>query len=199
MPGDLPGTPSGDATEDATGEQAGDVRDEVRRAVESVPDPEMPSVTIGMLGMVHALHEDHGSVRVELLPTFAGCPATEMIRRDVEAALHAVDEVTGVEVVFRFSPVWTPERITSEGRERLVEFGIAPPVAPPGSQAGAVGTDAAVTVLPIVSVTEATRGRPCPWCGSTATERDSAFGPTPCRDLWMCTACRQPFEGFKSA
>lgn len=190
----------------------GDVRDEVRRAVASVPDPEMPSVTIGMLGMVHALAEDEGSIRVELLPTFAGCPATEMIRRDVEAALRALDDVGRVEVVFRFSPVWTPARITPEGRERLVEFGIAPPVVPPDVPAGMPsgagdgvpsGADApgdgGVTVLPIVSVTEATRGRECPWCGSTATERDSAFGPTPCRDLWMCRACRQPFEGFKSA
>lgn len=176
----------------------------VRAAVEAVPDPELPPVTIGMLGMVHDLEvDDDGRVSVTLLPTFAGCPATDMIREDVVAAVGHLPGVTDVEVVFRFTPVWTPDRIDDEGRRRLAEFGIAPPL---GTSEGAEGSTAAevqpptgAVVLPIVSVSEATAGRPCPWCGSTATTRDSAFGPTPCRDLWMCADCRQPFEGFKSA
>lgn len=180
---------------------------QVRVAVETVPDPELPAVTLGMLGMVHDLTVDgQGRVAVDLLPTFAGCPAIDMIRRDVVTAVGEVSGVTDVEVVFRYSPVWTPARINDQGRARLAEFGIAPPLpadatawdAPPA--AGRAGSSA--VVLPIVSVTESSgapaTGRACPWCSSTDTERDSAFGPTPCRDLWMCNGCRQPFEGFKS-
>lgn len=195
---DVTADDTADDTADRTAGGGAGVRPEVRATVESVADPEMPAVTIGMLGMVHDLHESDGTVVVELLPTFAGCPATDMIREDVETALAEVDGVDRVEVVFRYSPVWTPQRISAEGRARLVDFGIAPPLPPASGDADGSG-GATVTALPIVSVTEATSGRTCPWCGSTATERDSAFGPTPCRDLWMCTACRQPFEGFKSA
>ena len=178
--------------------------DRVRTAVEAVPDPELPPVTIGMLGMLHDLVvEDDGQVRVTLLPTFAGCPAIEMIRDDVVSALGEVAGVTDVQVEFRYTPVWTPARIDDEGRRRLAEFGIAPPLGASdgadGAMAGGVEPPDSVVALPIVAVVEATSGRACPWCGSTDTERDSAFGPTPCRDLWMCADCRQPFEGFKSA
>jgi ring-1,2-phenylacetyl-CoA epoxidase subunit PaaD len=82
----------------------------VRRAVESVPDPELPPVTIGMLGMVHdvAVSPD-GAVVVELLPTYSGCPATEMIERDVVAAVSDVDGVDRVTVRFRYDPAWSPD------------------------------------------------------------------------------------------
>lgn len=187
-----------------TTQRSGDVRtqaalvDRVRTAIEAVPDPELPPVTIGMLGMVHDLQvDDDGRVRVGLLPTFAGCPATDMIRIDVEAAVADMPEVSDVQVQFHYTPVWTPARINEEGHRRLAEFGIAPPLDPGGEDDA--GPPAGALSLPIVSVVEATSGRTCPWCASTATTRDSAFGPTPCRDLWMCTDCRQPFEGFKSA
>lgn len=166
--------------------------DHVVETVEAVVDPEMTPVTIGMLGMVHDVAvTDDDVVRVELLPTFAGCPATDMIRRDVQAAV--ADLVDDVEVVFRFTPTWTPARITEEGRRRLAEFGIAPPT---GGATGDVDVPDTARSLPVVTTGET--GRTCPWCGSTDTTRDSQFGPTPCRDLWMCASCRQPFEGFKS-
>jgi ring-1,2-phenylacetyl-CoA epoxidase subunit PaaD len=169
--------------------------DAVRRAVEGVPDPELPPVTIGMLGMVHHLevHSD-GRVEIDLLPTFSGCPATEMIERDVVAAVAAVDGVEEVSVRFRFDPPWTPARIDDEGRERLREFGIAPPGGP---IAGAIAPDGRRT-LPLAVGPDTSAPRPCPYCGSEDTFRDSAFGPTPCRDLRMCKGCGQPFEAFKS-
>lgn len=169
--------------------------DAVRDAVESVPDPELPPVDIGHLGMLHDLvvHED-GAVEVELLPTFSGCPATDVIAEDVDAAVGAVDGVTAVTVRFRFDPPWTPDRINAEGRDRLREFGITPPGGPIRSRALDDVEDR--TVLPLAtSRTGSTR--PCPYCGSDETERDSAFGPTPCRAIHYCRDCRQPFEAFK--
>lgn len=164
---------------------------EVRAAVEAVPDPELPPVTLGSLGMVHDVRvEDDGAVAVELLPTFAGCPATEMMGRDVETAVAAVDGVASVHVRFRYDPPWTPDRITAQGHDQLREFGIAPP----GGATGAPAPEGRVT-LPIALAPP--DPRPCPYCGSDDTVRDSEFGPTPCRDVRFCEACQQPFEAFK--
>jgi ring-1,2-phenylacetyl-CoA epoxidase subunit PaaD len=163
--------------------------DEVRRAVDQVLDPEMPAVTIGMLGMVHSVKVTaEGAVSVELLPTFAGCPATDVIREDVVAAAVAVPGVSTVSVRFRFDPPWTPARINAEGHEALRSFGIAPPL--PGGPGGELGPG-----LPVVGITVR---RTCPYCGSGDTDLDSSFGPTPCRSIQFCNACRQPFEAFKS-
>jgi ring-1,2-phenylacetyl-CoA epoxidase subunit PaaD len=174
--------------------------DAVRRAVEAVPDPELPAVTIGMLGMVHHLDVGaDGRVVVELLPTYSGCPATEMIARDVDAALASVTGVRGVEVRFRFDPPWSADRIDAVGRARLRSFGIAPPG---GRPAGAPSADGRRS-LPLLGAAAGLRApdepRPCPYCGSLETVLDSRFGPTPCRDLRWCRGCDQPFEAFRSA
>lgn len=176
----------------------------VRRAVEDVPDPELPPVTIGMLGMVHHLDvADDGTVSVELLPTFSGCPATEMIERDVVDAASDVPGVTSVRVRFRFDPPWTPDRIDATGRERLREFGIAPPGGPIHGAVAAEGRRSlplalgATTERALGATTADAAPRTCPYCASTDTVRDAAFGPTPCRDVRYCNACRQPFEAFK--
>jgi ring-1,2-phenylacetyl-CoA epoxidase subunit PaaD len=171
----------------------------VRHAVDAVPDPELPPVTIGMLGMVHHLAvAADGDVEVELLPTYSGCPATAMIEQDVVAAARAVAGVGQVRVRWRFDPPWTADRIDAEGREQLRRFGIAPPGGP---LERAVAPEGRPT-LPLAlagsdTATSTSEPRPCPYCGSSDTSRDSAFGPTPCRDLRTCRACRQPFEAFK--
>lgn len=166
----------------------------VRRAVAGVPDPELPPVTIGMLGMVHDVQVDaDGEVTVELLPTFSGCPATDMIGQDVQAAVTQVPGVHTVTVRFRHSPPWTPDRIDAEGREQLRRFGIAPPGGP---VVGAVEPEGRRS-LPL-ALSGSTDPRPCPYCGSDDTVRDAPFGPTPCRDLRYCQACDQPFEAFRS-
>lgn len=170
------------------------LRSVVRDAVTAVPDPELPVVTIGMLGMVHHLVVDAGHVQVELLPTFAGCPAIELIERDVVAAVTAVPGVEDVTVRFRFDPPWTPDRIDQLGRERLRQFGIAPPGRPGGSAV----PDGRPTLPLLVGQAPDPRPCPCPYCGSSDTVRDSSFGPTPCRDVRYCEGCRQPFEAFKS-
>lgn len=163
----------------------------VRAAVEDVPDPELPPVTLGMLGMVHDVTVDGHTVTVELLPTFAGCPATDVMAEDVAEAVQRVEGVEEVAVRFRFSPAWTPAQITDEGHERLREFGIAPPT---GKQPAPLDRPDRPT-LPVLG--SAADPRPCPYCGSGDTSRETTFGPTPCRDIRFCNACRQPFEAFK--
>jgi ring-1,2-phenylacetyl-CoA epoxidase subunit PaaD len=164
--------------------------DAVRAAVAGVPDPELPPVTIGMLGMVHDVRVVDRDVEVELLPTFSGCPATDMIERDVVAAVREVDGVGEVRVRFRFDPPWTAARIDEEGRERLRSFGIAPP----GGEVAGAAPDGRPTLPVLVQAPP----RPCPYCGSLDTEQESPFGPTPCRDLRFCAECQQPFEAFKT-
>jgi ring-1,2-phenylacetyl-CoA epoxidase subunit PaaD len=166
--------------------------DAVRDAVASVPDPELPPVTIGMLGMLHDVRVEHdGWVVVELLPTFSGCPAMEVIARDVSAAVERVPGVTKVDVRFSFDPPWNTGRISRDGHRALERFGIAPPM----GEKPAADRPARRASLPIFGLVA--RPTPCPYCGSTDTQRDSPFGPTPCRALHYCNACRQPFEAFK--
>ena len=172
--------------------------DEIRDAVASVADPELPPVTIGMLGMIHDVRVDGGAVEVELLPTFSGCPATEMIERDVRDAVTGLDGVEDLTIRFRFDPPWTADRISDEGHERLRSFGIAPPT---GSGAVSDVRSEGRRSLPVMAA-RPERGaddpRPCPYCGSEQTAQESPFGPTPCRDIRFCGSCNQPFEAFKN-
>ena len=175
----------------------------VRDAAASVPDPELPPVTLGMLGMVHDVRVEDGRVVVELLPTFSGCPATEMMGRDVKDAIidrvEEIDDPDRILVRWLFEPQWTTERITAEGHDRLREFGIAPPTgggvvtggpARDGRRALplSIGGDPDADPAPAVA---------CPYCESDQVEEDSPFGPTPCRASWFCRSCDQPFERFK--
>lgn len=144
----------------------------VRGALARVPDPEIPSCSIADLGMIADVRVTPGAVEVDLLPTFAGCPAQLAIREDAERAV--AEEAPGLDVRVRFvyDPPWTTDRITPEGRRKLGGAGIAPP-----------------GPLQI--------GMRCPYCGSLDTHTESEFGPTPCRTIRYCRACRNPFEGFK--
>lgn len=158
--------------------------EDVRAVLDTVPDPEMPPVTVGDLGMVVDVTVDGGEVVVDLVPTFSGCPATAVIREEVAKAVGALEGVEAVTVRFVRDVVWDPERITHRGRERLRTYGIAPPGS--GQQAPAGG----LALLQIGGVT-------CPLCGSRDTVADSPFGPTPCRSTNFCRACRNPFEAIK--
>ncbi|HUG84687.1 MAG TPA: 1,2-phenylacetyl-CoA epoxidase subunit PaaD [Euzebya sp.] len=157
---------------------ATDLTAAVRGAVEAVEDPEMPPMTIGQLGMVVSVEVADGGARVEVMPTFSGCPATAYIGNDVTAAVAAVEGVDTVEVVWRRDLSWGPERITERGREVLTEAGIAPP----GS---------GQTLLSIGGVR-------CPYCGSRNTRADSPFGAAPCRSTHSCRDCKTPFDAIKA-
>jgi ring-1,2-phenylacetyl-CoA epoxidase subunit PaaD len=141
----------------------------VRAVLATVHDPEIPTVSIVDLGLVHDIRISDDRVAIELLPTFVACPALEAIRSEVAAALASVGRP--VEVSFTFAVPWTTERLTDAGRDGLRRAGIAPPAEPTAVR--------------------------CPFCGSAQVAMDSAFGPALCRSLFYCRSCRQPFEAFK--
>lgn len=153
----------------------------IRAVLDTVPDPEMPPVSIAELGMVVDVRTRGGAVEVDLVATFSGCPAIGVIREDVTAALSAMPGVDRVTVAFVNDVVWTPERISETGRAKLMQFGIAPP-----------GSGQMLVQLGQRPVTVT-----CPLCGSRDTVADSPFGPTPCRSSSYCNACRNPFEVIK--
>jgi ring-1,2-phenylacetyl-CoA epoxidase subunit PaaD len=152
----------------------------VRAALADVPDPELPMLSVVDLGIVHrvTIAPADGSIRVEILPTFVGCPALELIKAAIATRIAAFGRP--VEVVATFEVPWTSERISPAGRAALEAAGIAPPG--PTTQATLIDLEARV---------------PCPHCGSRRTRLDNAFGPTQCRTIRYCTDCRQPFEAIK--
>lgn len=151
-------------------------------ALSSVPDPEIPAVSIVEMGMIKQVDVDGERVAVTVLPTFTGCPAIPVIKDDVAAAVAAVEGVGDVLVDFSFDPPWTTDRISAEGRRKLKEFGLAPPTG-----------EGPVLITSIGLPTHAE----CPFCGSTNTHNENPFGPTPCRALYYCDDCSNPFEQFK--
>jgi ring-1,2-phenylacetyl-CoA epoxidase subunit PaaD len=157
----------------------------VLEALAEVKDPEIPSVSVVDLGMVHRVEVSEGHVRVALLPTFVGCPAVDLIRRAVAERLAPLAAV--VEVETTFAEPWTSDRITPEGRRKLRESGFAPP-APAGG-----GPD-----RPLLLTIGMRASANCPYCGSADTNLENPFGPTLCRAIFWCNACRQPFEQFKA-
>ena len=147
-------------------------------ALAAVKDPEIPPISVVELGMVDAVQVAGGRVTVRAVPTYVGCPALAIIRRDIAAGVRSLPGVEAVTVDFVFDPPWSSDRITPAGQEKLKSFGIAP--APRCSE--------------LVLLEEP---RPCPYCGSTRTHLENAFGPTACRSIYYCDACRNPFEAIK--
>ena len=154
--------------------------------LDGVLDPEVPVVSVRDLGIVRDVIETDESLVVVVTPTYSGCPATEVIEKSIVDALVA-DGLGPVRVEMRRAPAWTTDWMSEAGRDKLREYGIAPP----GPASAALGTP--MRFLP--------RARPvalaCPRCESMNTERISAFGATACKALWRCKACAEPFEHFK--
>jgi ring-1,2-phenylacetyl-CoA epoxidase subunit PaaD len=160
----------------------------LREAVAAVHDPEIPPCSIVDLGLVEDVRLLPGAVEVDLLPTFAGCPALDVIRQDVEAALRRAAPDLEPRVRFVYSRAWTSDRITPAGHQALEAYGITPPGA---------GGHAERVVIPLASLGRSEGAVRCPFCGSHDTVLESAFGPTLCRATHYCRACRNPFEAFK--
>ncbi|MFD5039829.1 1,2-phenylacetyl-CoA epoxidase subunit PaaD [Streptomyces sp. NPDC058378] len=154
---------------------------ELHRLAGSVPDPELPVLTLDELGVLRGVQADGpDKVTVRLTPTYTGCPAIESMSADIERVLHE-HGVTEVSVVTVLAPAWSTDDISDEGRRKLAEFGIAPP-RPGGGSGGPVPLTLSVR---------------CPRCGSTDTELLSRFSSTACKALRRCVACREPFDHFK--
>jgi ring-1,2-phenylacetyl-CoA epoxidase subunit PaaD len=161
---------------------------EVWAALSAVHDPEIPPCSITDLGIVERIQVSPGTVEVELLPTFAGCPALDAIQQDTEAAVRAVAGDRAVVVRFVYTPAWTSGRITERGREAMRAYGLTPPDHTQSPDA---------VFIPLAAFERAPHPVTCPFCGSRDTVLESAFGPTLCRATLFCRACRNPFESFK--
>jgi ring-1,2-phenylacetyl-CoA epoxidase subunit PaaD len=149
----------------------------------SVLDPELPVVTIEDLGILREVTEDdQGRVHVQITPTYSGCPAMETIRTDLEQTLTAAG-YQRVDVEFVLSPAWTTDWMSDEGRAKLTAYGVAPPAARATTDGGPITLTLSVR---------------CPQCGSPDTRESSRFGSTACKSLWVCQACREPFDHFKT-
>lgn len=142
--------------------------------VAAVKDPELRVLNVAELGILRDVTVDGDAVTVTITPTYSGCPAMDMIRADIEAALHDVG-VADVTVRTVLVPPWSTDMITDVGRSKLAAAGIAPP--------GRVFVQLSIR---------------CPQCGSPATEQLSRFGSTACKSLWRCTACLEPFDAVKA-
>ena len=157
-----------------------------RQVAQSVPDPELPMLTVADLGILRDVTVTATRVVVSLTPTFSGCPAIAEIRADVASRLGAAG-FADVEVRMVLSPPWTSDFISPEGRRKLAEAGIAPPRSRPESGGGPIPLTL-TAAGPLVS---------CPVCGSADTVRTAAFSGTACKDLYRCRACGEPFEHVK--
>ncbi|MBB5514191.1 ring-1,2-phenylacetyl-CoA epoxidase subunit PaaD [Rubricella aquisinus] len=144
---------------------------EVWAVLATVPDPEIPAISLVDLGVIRAVEWQNDLLTVTLTPTYSGCPATRVIAMDVEVALRD-HGVQNLKLETQLAPPWTTDWISDAGRAKLEAYGIAPPQ-PAGGPAH------------------------CPLCKSQAVERISQFGSTPCKAQWRCQTCLEPFDYFK--
>ena len=163
--------------------------DAIWRALAAVPDPEIPVISVVDLGIIRGVEWRDDEWVISVTPTYSGCPATEVIASDIGRALRAAG-VARFRVETRLTPAWTTDSIAPEARQRLADYGIAPPgarvVAASRIDIGALHryrTEAAIV--------------PCPRCDSTRTREQSRYGSTPCKAQYRCDDCLEPFDYFK--
>ncbi len=158
----------------------------------TVSDPEIPVISVLDLGIVRDVIATQAGVDVHVTPTYAGCPAVQVIEQDIVAALRAAG--IAARAVTTLGPAWSTDWITPEGRAKLKEYGIAPP-GPVNPQSAQVVQFKLNGVRP--HLTHLTEAPHCPLCDSANTERLSQFGSTACKALYRCIDCREPFDYFK--
>ena len=178
MSGEQVSSPPSDTT--MGGLSAGSGIRQARRILEQVADPEIPVLTIADLGMLRALRWRHDRLQVIITPTYSGCPAMQTIADDIRTALNR-SGYTRVEVITRLAPPWTTDWLSAAGRKKLLQYGIVPPAGCTSKQ----------------SLRVPVAGLACPRCQSADTEEISRFGSTPCKALYRCNACLEPFDYFK--
>jgi ring-1,2-phenylacetyl-CoA epoxidase subunit PaaD len=161
------------------------------QALDAVPDPEIPAVSVVELGILRGVEWDAADpllLVVTVTPTYSGCPATELIMTSIRDAVVALG-VARVRIETRLAPAWTTDWMTAEARRKLRDFGIAPP--------GAAPAPSTVDVAGISPLRRAGATVACPRCGSPRTQLVSQFGSTACKAHFRCLACLEPFDYFK--
>jgi len=147
-----------------------------------IPDPEIPVISIVELGVLRRIEIEHSKVIVTITPTYSGCPAMKTFEDDITAKLTA-NNILNFEILTVHSPAWTTDWITESAREKLRNFGIAPPIRGTADK-GTLFDSGSKSVL-------------CPLCNSKDTELKSQFGSTACKALYQCNSCLEPFDYFK--
>lgn len=160
-------------------------RDDVFEILTEIKDPELPVIDIVELGIVRDVSLDGDAVRVDVTPTYSGCPALKTIEDEIVGTLKARG-FRDVKVRNVFSPAWTTDWLSPETRQRLKDYGIAPP-----------GTHALSDAIELVTIQHLRETVACPYCGSRNTEQKSEFGSTACKAIYFCNGCHQPFDYFK--
>ena len=153
--------------------------EDVWQVLEQVKDPEIPVVSVVEMGLIRSIGWDGDILLITMTPTFAGCPALQVMQSEIAARLRAAGAMQ-VAVRLTFSPPWSTDWISSTARQKLKDFGLAPPP---------LLGDTPGEGLPDVAT--------CPYCDSPDTELKNSFGSTLCRAIYVCNHCRQPFEQFK--
>jgi ring-1,2-phenylacetyl-CoA epoxidase subunit PaaD len=156
-----------------------DLRQTAWNAAAQVVDPEIPVLTIADLGVLREVTVSDSTVEITITPTYSGCPAMNMIALEIELAL-AREGIRNPKIRTILSPAWTTDWMSEQGRQKLKDYGVAPPQLGGGRRALFGEQQVA-----------------CPQCGSVNTEVLSEFGSTSCKALWRCKACREPFDYFK--
>ncbi len=146
-------------------------KDQIWDWLDAVPDPEIPVISVVDLGVVRDVLVSEEGVEVTITPTYTGCPAMSVIAFDIETAL-AQKGIENITLKTQIAPAWTTDWLSTKGRARLEDYGIAPPQVAGGPER-------------------------CPQCKSTNVERISQFGSTPCKAQWRCQSCLEPFDYFK--
>ena len=149
----------------------------------TVVDPEIPVLSIADLGILRDVEVTDGKVKVTITPTYSGCPAMDAIRDDVKTAF-AKEGYQDIEVELVLSPAWTTDWMTDAGKQKLQEYGIAPPT----------GKSHAARHAGPIRLTMAVK---CPQCASLNTKELTRFGSTSCKALYVCQDCKEPFDYFK--
>lgn len=149
--------------------------------LETVPDPEVPVLSILDLGIVREVRTDQGKIEIDITPTYTGCPAMKAIEDAIVEAL-AENNFHEVKVKMVYSPAWTTDWMSEDGKRKLKEYGIAPPEKSTPDKSRLTGEIRSIA---------------CPLCHSTHTEMISQFGSTACKALYRCLDCREPFDYFK--
>ena len=157
--------------------------DDIWNVLSEIPDPDIPVVSITDLGLVRKVDADEQKIIVSLTPSYSGCPAMKFFQQEIVTALKEKDP-RPVELKTVFFPAWTTDWISDSAKEKMRKHGIAPPEKVPVASRTALFGETQHNVH-------------CPWCNSENTKRTSQFGSTPCKAIWFCNACQQPFEYFK--
>jgi ring-1,2-phenylacetyl-CoA epoxidase subunit PaaD len=166
--------------------------DAIWSALAAVPDPEIPVISVVDLGIVRGVEWRDEELVVSVTPTYSGCPATEVIASDIGRALVAAG-VARFRVETRLAPAWTTDWITPTARQRLAEYGIAPP----GRRAVDPNQASRIDISALRRHRTEAAKVACPRCHSARTHEQSRYGSTPCKAQYRCDDCLEPFDYFK--